>query len=103
MNSLQQEFEQDIRASIFKEPDAKKEMISNVGCEPEPNAVSNPTYMMVQSTSKVANDYINVKKNDNQDGASLNVDQQEGYLKMSPILPKQERKTQASDDSSVYL
>jgi hypothetical protein len=103
MNSLQHEYEQDIRASIFKESATRKEAISNVGCAPESNAISNPTYMMVQSTSKVANDYVNVLQDDNQVLASLNVGQQDGYLKMSPIMPKQVRTTQASDESNVYL
>lgn len=104
MNSLQHEYEQDFRASLFKEPATRTETIPNVGCEPASNAVSNPTYMMLQGTSKLANDYINVEKNDNLEGASLQVDQPDGYLKMSPIMPKQERSiAQASDDSSVYL
>lgn len=101
MNSLQHEYEQDI--SVLKEPASRKETVSNVESAPVTNAVSNPTYMMLQGTSQLANDYVNVPKSNKKESVSLDIDQQEGYLKMSPIVPKQKRSIRASDESSVYL
>lgn len=101
MNSLQHEYEQDI--SILKEPATRKETVCDVESAPVTNAVSNPTYMMLQGTSQLAKDYVNVPKSSKKESVSLDIDQQEGYLKMSPIVPKQKRSIRDSDESSVYL
>jgi hypothetical protein len=74
MNSLQQDYEQELQASLLKD------LSRECGGEHSQNIVSNPSYMLLQSTSE----YSNLPKTPTQ----LEVVEPEGYLKMSPVMPK---------------
>jgi len=100
MNSMQHEYENEIRVSMMKEPTARKEVVSNLGSEMKPNMVTNPSYMVIQ-TATAEPGYINIPKSEN--NSNLAVDEPEGYLKMSPVMPKGDRSTRASRESSVHV